>query len=233
MVGGLAMVVAGAGPVGAKGPVEVTITFPGGGPPVELLGNEHEGTSAVGRLTEDLGLWSAFGDGEVPPLTTEPPAEPVGEPFIVRWTMYEGSGKPIVVSQQLYIEPPGGGLVHTEAGQHAGPYSISGETTGGWFRAPADLSATFAAAGFKWSAPMPEVAPGATGTAAGAAQPERGGSPTVVIDNGTEDASAGPSLAERLGVAALAVGAGLGAAGLAVRRARRGRRRGDAAPAAG
>jgi hypothetical protein len=213
-VGGLGLVVALAGPAGAKGATGLTIGYPGGGPPMDLGGDGT--TSQMGPLTEDLGLWSAFGDTQVVPLTAEPPSAPVGAPYTVRWTMYDGApadGMP-VITQRLYLDPDGGGLVYTEAGQDAGPYAEDG-TRGGWFQAPANLQATLAAAGFD------PTAPPASPAAAAAAD-----------ETAPRDQANGRGWLAAVGLAAAAaVGAtAVGAAGVAVRR---GRRQRDAAPAAG
>ena len=217
-VGGLGLVVALAGPAAAKGPQGLTIGYPGGGPPVDLGG---DGTNfQMGPLTEQLGLWSAFGDPEVTPLTAEPPSAPVGAPYTVSWTMYHGGtadGGALVITQRLYLDPDGGALVYTEAGQDAGPYAEGG-TRGGWFQAPASLEATLASAGFDPAAsppesPAPAAAAKATDEAAG--------------DQGTARSWLAPvGLAAAVAVGAVAVGA----AGVAMRRGRRER---DAAPAAG
>ncbi|HEY7071561.1 MAG TPA: hypothetical protein VH479_15645 [Acidimicrobiales bacterium] len=212
-VGGLGLVVAVAGPAAAKGPTGVTIGYPGGGPPVDLGGDGP--SSQIGPLTEQLGLWSALGDIEVAPLAAEPPSEPVGEPYTVRWTMYHGGtvDGALVITQRLYLDPDGGGLVYTEAGQDAGPYAEDG-TRGGWFQAPASLSRTLTAAGFDPAAPPPA---GPAAAAGDEAAPDQG--------------SGRPWLAPVGLAAAAAVGASaVGAAGVAVRRGRRER---DAAPAAG
>jgi hypothetical protein len=205
---GLALVVASAGPAGAKGPTGMTITYPGGGPPVDV-GNDPGGPG-IGALTEDLGLWSALGDTAAPPLSEEPPVAPVGEPFVVRWTMYHDTGTPLVITQQLWLDPDGGGLVYTEAGQDAVPYTEDG-TTGGWLEAPATLEAHLAAAGF---------------------DPD---SPPSVAASAADEASAGDSGSTRgwWAPAGLAVAAAVGATALAATHIRRGRRARDAAPAAG
>jgi hypothetical protein len=122
---------------------------------------------------------------------------------------------PIVITQRLYLDPDGGGLVYTEPGQDAGPYAEGG-TRGGWFRAPEDLQETLADAGLDPTA-SPAAAPAATAATADEA----------ARDQGTER----PWLAPLGLVAAAVVGAAaVGAAGIAVRRGRRER---DAAPAAG
>jgi len=215
-VAGLGLVVAAAGPAAAKGPTGMTIAYPGGGPPVDLGGDEGTGPG-LGSLSEELGLWSALGDGTgAPPLMSEPPEAPVGEPFTVRWAMYSGAPEPIVITQRLYLDPDGGGLVYTEPGQPAGPYAESG-TSGGWFRAPTVLSAHLAAAGFD-----PTAAPVAAASAAGNAVDEPGAG-----DNGATRGWWAPvGLAAAAAIGATAVGA----AAVSVRRGRRAR---DAAPAAG
>lgn len=207
-VAGLGLVVASAGPAAAKGPSGLTIAYPGGGPPVDLGGDEATGPG-LGALSADLGLWSSLGDTTgAPPLVPEPSQAPVGEPFTVRWTMYHPA-ETIVITQRLYLDPDGGGLVYTEAGQPAGPYAESG-TSGGWFTAPPVLSAHLAAAGFDPTAPLAVAAPAAGNAGDGAA---RGWWAAV-------------GLAAAAAVGAIAVGAAAVAA-------RRGRRARDAAPAAG
>lgn len=210
---GLGLVVASAGPAAAKGPTGMTITHPGGGPPVDV-GNDQSGPG-IGALTEDLALWSALGDTEAPQLSAEPPVAPVGEPFVVRWTMYHDTGTPLVITQQLWLDSSGGGLVYTEPGQDAEPYTEAG-TSGGWFQAPANLGAHLAAAGFDPTAAPPAAAP-AEAPAAGARARDGGAT------NGWW-APVGLAVAAAVGATALA------AAATAVRRGRRAR---DAAPAAG
>jgi hypothetical protein len=207
-VAGLALVVASAGPAAAKGPTELTITPPGGGPPVEL---------EMGSLSEDLGLWSALGDPEGPRFSAEPPVAPVGEPYIVRWTMYHPTETPIVITQQLWLDSSGGGLIYTEPGQEMGPYAPDGIGSGGWLQAPADLGARLAAAGFDPTSPPAVAAPAAKTTADEARASDDGAT------NGWW-APVGLAAAAAVGATALA------AAATAVRRGRRAR---DAAPAAG
>jgi len=200
-VAGLALVVASAGPAAAKGPTEMTITYPGGGPPVDV---------EMGSLSEDLGLWSALGDTEGPQFSAEPPEAPVGEPYIVRWTMYHDTGTPLVITQQLWLDSNGGGLVHTEPGQDTGPYAGGRGTTGGWLQAPESLRAHLVAGGFDPESP-PTVAAAATRS----------------TDGGSTNgwwAPVGLAAAAAVGATALA------ATATAVRRGRRAR---DAAPAAG
>src|SRR5262245_65172669 len=91
-VAGLTLVLASAGPAAAKGPESLTITYPGGGPPVEV---------ELGAFTEDLGLWAALGDPMAPEFSAELPDEAVGEAFTVRWTMYHPTETPLVIPQQL------------------------------------------------------------------------------------------------------------------------------------
>jgi hypothetical protein len=204
-VAGLALVVASAGPAAAKGPTGMTITDPGGGPPVDV---------EMGSLSEDLRLWSVLGDTEGPEFSAEPPVEPVGEPYIVRWTMYHPTETPIVVTQQLWLDSRGGGLVYTEPGQDVGPYAPGGIGSGGWLQAPAGLRAHLVAGGFDPASPPPVAAPAADEASA------RG-------DGGSTSSWWAP-----VGLAAVAaVGATtLAAVATAVRRGRRAR---DAAPAAG
>lgn len=201
-VAGLALVVASAGPAGAKGPTGMTITYPGGGPPVDV---------EMGSLSEDLGLWSALGDPEAPELSAEPPVQPVGEPFIVRWTMYHPSEAPIVVTQQLWLDSRGGGLVYTEPGQDVGPYALDGIGRGGWLRTSPNLRAHLVAGGFDPESP-PSVAAAAD-------------------DASARDGGSTRSWWAPVGLAAVAA---VGATALAAAtRVRRGRRARDAAPAAG
>jgi hypothetical protein len=210
---GLALVVASAGPAAAKGPTGMTITYPGGGPPVDV--GKDRGGPGIGALTEDLGLWSALGDTAAPPLSAEPPVTPVGEPFTVRWTMYHDTGTPLVITQQLWLGSDGGGLVYTEAGQDAEPYAVGG-TTGGWLQVPESLRAHLEAAGFDPASAPPVAAPAAKKTADEAR---------------ASDGAATNSWWAPVGLAAAAaVGATALAAATAVRRGRRAR---DAAPAAG
>jgi hypothetical protein len=209
-LGGCVMVVAAAVPAVAKGPTEATVTFPGGGSPVDVGGDGENPT--LGNLAEALGLWSSFGSDGNPTLTAEPPVEPVGEPFVVRWTMSSpDADDPVVITQELYMVAPSGGLVYTEPGQDAGPYGPSGVTVGGWFQAPEYLSAAFGLAGLTWEAPMPDTPPGteAAATAAG----ETGGRDSTA-DNG--------SVLPEVGLAVAAVGAVAAAAagGMVVHRRR-------------
>jgi hypothetical protein len=209
-VAGLGLVVASAGPAAAKGPTGMTISHPDGGPPVEV--GEDRAGPGIGALTEDLGLWSALGDDTgAPPLSDEPPVAPVGEPFVVRWTMYHNTGTPLVITQQLWLDPDGGGLVYTEPGQDAEPYAAGG-TTGGWFEAPADLGSHLAAAGFDPASPPPVAAPAGEARAG---------------DDGATRSWWAP-----VGLAALAAVGATALAGVATA-VRRGRRARDAAPAAG
>jgi len=201
-VAGLGLVVASAGPAAAKGPESMTITYPDGGPPVDV---------DFGAFTEDLGLWAALGDPMVPQFSAEPPEEPAGDPFIVRWTMYHPSETPIVITQQLWLDPSGGGVIYTEPGQDVGPYASDGIGSGGWLRVPDDLGARPVDAGFDPASPPPAVA-----AAAAEASARDGGS-------NSWGAPVGPAAAAVVGATALAVGA------TAVRRGRRAR---DAAPAA-
>lgn len=208
---GLAAVLAAAGPAAAKGPTAVTITYPGSGGSVDLPTKDSDHAS-MGRLVEAFGLWSALQpDGGAGPLLTEPPtkgAADLGPAYDVVWSMVtESPDKPVMVSQTLYPEAPGGPLVHTEAGQPAAPYAP--RTAGGWFRAPADLEPALAAAGFTWTPPNPAKA--AAGTPA--ADPASGGDGTFPV---------APAVLALTVVAA-------GAAGLAAAR----RRRRDAPAATG
>jgi hypothetical protein len=213
---GLGLLVASAGPAAAKGPTGLTIAYPGGGPPVDLGSNDGT-TPWLGALIEDLGLWSALGDDTgAPSLVSEPPEAPVGEPFTVRWAMYSGAPEPIVITQRLYLDQDGGGLVYTEPGQPAGPYAESG-TTGGWFTAPPVLSAHLASAGFD-----PTAAPVVAASAAGNA----GDGASARDDGATRGWWVPVGLAAAAAVGATAVGA-------AAIAGRRGRRTRDAAPATG
>jgi hypothetical protein len=206
-VAGLALVVASAGPVAAKGPTGMTITYPGGGPPVDV---------EMGSLSEDLGLWSALGDTEGPAFSAEPAVAPVGEPFVVRWTMYHDTGTPLVITQQLWLDSGGGGLVYTEPGQPAEPYISSG-TKGGWLQAPAGLRAHLVAGGFDPTAAPPAEAPA---------------SRKVTDEARASDGGATRSWWAPVGLAAAAA-VGATAVAVAATAARRGRRERDAAPAAG
>ena len=159
-LGGLAVtgavVLAGAGPAGAKGPDHVAIGVPGG-EPVELSAVEGTDTHLAMDLAEDLGVWEVTGDGLA--LVREAPTAYLGPALSVEWTMYNAvpanPGYAPRVVQTLYPHAAGGALVHTAAGQR---YFASDVTHGGWFRAPARLAADLDALGIESQLVVPAPA---------------------------------------------------------------------------
>ena len=160
-LGGLAVtgavVLAGAGPAGAKGPDHVAIGVPGG-VPVELSAVEGADTHLAMDLAEDLGVWEVTGDGLA--LVREAPTAYLGPALRVEWTMYNAvpanpDVRPARSCRRSTRTRPGGALVHTAAGQR---YFASDVTHGGWFRAPTRLAADLDALGIESELVVPAPA---------------------------------------------------------------------------
>ena len=194
---GLALMVAGAAPAAAKGPVAATITTPptaehpdGVVTPLVPVGDPPAAPDTVDtqverppdgllQLAEDMGLWDAI-DPEIA-LPPEPPYS-AGPAFPVEWTLVgprDGEG----FEQTLYPQAAGGPLVHTEPGQTAYGLAIPG----GWYRASSRLGDTLESLGFVTkmrSVVTPDAAGGDTDTGAGRsahgqARPDDDSSPAV------------------------------------------------------
>ena len=180
LTAGLALVVAGAAPAAAKGPLAATITspptaehpdgvatalVPAGDPPAAsgtVDPQVEPPPDGLLQLAEDMGLWDAI-DPEIA-LPPEPPYS-AGPAFPVEWTLVGPRGGE-GFEQTLYPQAAGGPLVHTEAGQTA--YGLA--VPGGWYRASSRLGDTLESLGFVTkmrSAVTPNAADGETDTVAG------------------------------------------------------------------
>ena len=221
------LVVALAGPAAAKGPTEVTVTYPDGAEVDIDLTASGRTEGNPGTLVEDMGLWSMLDPGAgVPDVTPSPPdglaEDGLGPRYEVTWTMYDAQ-EGFELVQYLYPDAPGGALVHSPGGQPAEPYSP--ETSGGWLRSPGDPAASLAALGVDLDAP---ASPPAGAAAPAAAGDGGGGAPTPAADGAGGDGGGSGAAVPVVPLAALA--AVVAASGVVAAARHRGRR---AAPAPG
>jgi hypothetical protein len=140
----------------AKGPVEVSISGPGGDGPIEFGGGpgsgEPGGGGALSRLAEHAGLFTVGFGENVSQLEERRPDGDLGLEFRLEWTV-PGPDRTDTVVQRLYPYADGGAVTHTEAGQ-----SYMGmETLGGWYVGGSALSDALIAAGVPAQPPARDV----------------------------------------------------------------------------
>jgi hypothetical protein len=127
---GLALVLALAGPVQAKGIQSATITGPGLQDPIDV---DHPDDSKLPGLT---GFWEVMPGQPAPPaLTDKAPTKQLGPRYTVTWRLMTDTDETTEIRQDLYPDAVGGPLVHTAAGQPI----FDGGTVDGWYQAPATL----------------------------------------------------------------------------------------------
>jgi hypothetical protein len=141
VLGGAALVLlAGAGPVAAKGPSEGEISGSGITKPI-VLGTDPADPQADGAmLGEELGFFAAAFQQEPNPMLADAPTDELGPKLTVTWTVPDGEGTPATVTQDLYLYAAGGPLTFTPQ-QSLWPGQ---DVLGGWFEAPDDVVATLA-----------------------------------------------------------------------------------------
>jgi hypothetical protein len=123
----------------AKGPDQVTIESDRLDAPVVLGGQEGRGGDPMYRLVDQSGFFQAT-FGQVPdPMLDAAPTRNLGPELTLTWRVPGPSGEADTIRQLVYPYAEGGPLTFTPAGQ---AFFEADEARGGWYRAPAGLTAT-------------------------------------------------------------------------------------------
>jgi hypothetical protein len=159
MLGVIALVVlAWPGVAHAKGPESATIEADNLTNPIAISGPEGGG-SDFWKLVEQSGFLPAL-FGQIPdPMLDAAPTDELGAALVVTWQLPSPANTTDVIRQTLYPNAAGGPLTYTEPGQ---PFFGSERSRGGWFRAPAELTATIERIVVTGSAPAAAIPTAAT-----------------------------------------------------------------------
>jgi len=166
--GAVVLVLAMAGPAGAKGVSQGEITGAGIDKPI-VLGPGTGGD--VERVAEDLGAFAAAFRQEPNPMLAESPTDDLGPKLTITWTVPDGEGKPATITQDLYLYAADGPLTFT-AEQALWPGQ---DVLSGWFRADDDVVATLVGLGVPDRSTLEAAGPARVDAAAAGARSSSGG----------------------------------------------------------
>ena len=135
LIGGLALALALAAPVAAKGPDQATITGPGLDSPI-VLGGDAEGDaySSFGQFAEGAGFMYAVFQQTPDPMRAKRPQGDLGPKYEIVWRVPRGELSPALARQDLYPYAAGGPVTYMQPGQPL--FGGDHLTHGGWFRSP-------------------------------------------------------------------------------------------------
>jgi hypothetical protein len=122
----------------AKGPESATIEADNLTNGIAISGPEGGG-SDFWKLVEQSGFFPALFGQTPDPMLHAAPTDELGAALVVTWHLPSPANTTDVIRQTLYPDATGGPLTYTEPGQ---PFFGSERSRGGWFRAPAELTAT-------------------------------------------------------------------------------------------
>ncbi len=140
----------------AKGPAEARIEGPGLPNPITVRGDGEPGSGGnLAELAEQTGLFPAmFGQTPNPMSPTRPSVE-LGARFAVTYAIPSEAASD-EIRQDLYPYAANGPVTYTRPGQR---FFGTEATLGGWFRAPAGLTATLATIGLPTEPPQAAASP--------------------------------------------------------------------------
>lgn len=125
----------------AKGPSEATITGPGLGKAITIVGAEAEGSPLM-SFAEQAGFFpAAFGQQPNPMLSGKPKGD-LGPKYRIEYKVPGGDNDTFQISQDLYPYASPSAVTYMPSGQRI----FDSTTQGGWFESP-ELKDTLVAAG--------------------------------------------------------------------------------------
>jgi hypothetical protein len=133
LIGGVALALALAGPVAAKGPDQATITGPGLDDPI-VLGGDAEGdvNSTFGRFAEGAGFMYAVFQQTPDRMVAKRPKGDLGPQYEIVYRVPGGGAGTAFARQALYPFAAGGPVTYMRPGQPL--FGGDHLTHGGWFR---------------------------------------------------------------------------------------------------
>jgi hypothetical protein len=198
----------------AKGASAATIHGPGLATPITLRGGGEPGSGTrLAELSEQAGLFAAmFGEADQGQVLSGRPGGALGPRYTVSYTVPVDQGS-VELRQDLYPYAPGGPVSYTRPGQ---PLWSGEQAVGGWFRAPATLSAVLTSLG------LPARPPAGAAEAAEPARPAEA-APQARAASAAAAPAGDPPVAGWVWVAAALAGGALlaGVLGVVARRHRR------------
>lgn len=121
----------------AKGVSEAKMTWDGLATPIAI--GPGASTGGATSLIRDTGVMPAMWLETPNPMLDAAPTDDLGPAITITWTVPGPMQVPDTIVQTIYLYAADGPLVFTPPGQ---PFFGHERTVGGWFRAPARLTAT-------------------------------------------------------------------------------------------
>jgi hypothetical protein len=121
----------------AKGPNAATIDGAGLTAPIPV--DHGGGERGLSTLIDQTGFFSATFREQPDPMLDAAPTQDLGPMLVVSWNVPSGQTTADTIRQEVYPYAAGGPVVYTAPGQS---FLQSERTRGGWYRAPAALTAT-------------------------------------------------------------------------------------------